>query len=281
MPQFGAIGVTTPNKNAVTTTPSTAVGNNQILPSPSIWGSCDGGSLQDNPDGFWFDKNFKDVVTAPGIPNQNGTWTVPASGTDSAINLAFASTAVSAAFIRPTVSIAQNGGTKLWVEASLNVLQSTAQHMFFGLATSTGLSSTLLASSTTLLGTAGLIGFWMHADAPTNFDAIYQKPSGAVVTVLANVLTAGANNSDPGNPFFVPAVPPGALTGAQGYIKLGVKTDKQFAYWYVNGNLIAKQTIDATFDTTDAFGTVFAASTGTAATDNVAISFLRTAARFS
>jgi hypothetical protein len=276
MPQFGAIGVTTPYLNGAA---STAAGQNPSLPSPSIWGSCDGSSLQDNPDGFWIDENFKKVVTAPGLPSQNGTWTIPASGTDSALNLAFASTAVSAMFVRPLAPIAPNGKTKLWTEIGLNILQSTAQHMFFGLATSTGLSSTLLATSTTLLGTAGLIGFWMHADAPTNLDAIYQKPSGAVSTVLASVLTAGSNNSDPGNPLYVPATPPGVITGAQGYLKLGVRTDKQYAYFYVNGTIVAKVQIDTTFDTADSYGVVFAASTGTANTDNVAVNFLRAAAR--
>lgn len=276
MPQFGAIGVSTPNLNGAA---STAAGQNPCLPSPNVWASCDGSSLQDNPDGFWSDHNFKAVVTPPGIPNQNGTWTVPASSTDSAANLAYTSTAIAAAFVRPMAPIAPNGKTKLWAEIGLNILQSTAQHMFFGLATSTGLSSTLLATSTTLLTTCGLIGFWMHADAPTQFDAIYQKPSGSVSTVLASVLTAGSNNSDPGNPFYVPATPPGVITGTQGFYKLGIRTDKQYAYFFVNGAPVAKVQIDATFDTTDSYGVVLAAGTGTANTDNVQVNFLRFASR--
>lgn len=280
MPQFGAVGFGTPNSNNNSKTPSTAVGASQILPSPSIWGNCYGQSLRDNPDGFFFDYNFKDVVTPPGIPNQNGTWTVPATGTDSAVNLAFTSTAIAAAFVRPMVAISAQSGNVLWFETSLNIKQSTAQHMFVGLASSTGLSSTLLASSTTLLTSTGLIGFWLHADAPTNFDAIYQNAvGGAPVTVLASVLTAGANNSDPGNPLFVPSTPPGALTGAQGFIKLGVMVDRQYARYFVNGTLVAKQALDNTFDTTDSYGAVIAAGTGTANTDNVQISFLRTAAK--
>lgn len=280
MPQFGAIGVSLPNRNSPTITPSTAVGNVQILPSPSIWGSCDGSSLKDNPDGFFIDKTFKEDPTLPGLPSQNGTYTYDAA-TDSAVNVAYTSTGNATVFVKPMLPIAVNGGTKLWFEISLNVKQTTNDMIFVGLATSTGLSSTLLASSTTLLNTAGLIGFWLHGDAPTQFDAIYQKPSGTPVTVLASVLTAAANNSDPGNPFFVPSTPPGVLTGTQGYLKLGVKTDKVFAYWFVNGTLVAKQAIDSTFDTTDSFGAVASFGTQTNATDNAVVSFLRTAARLS
>jgi hypothetical protein len=179
-------------------------------------------------------------------------------------------------------SIAPNGKTKLWAEIAINPKQVTAQEMFFGFGASTALSSTLLATSTTLATSTGLIGFWMHGDAPTNFDAVYQSNSAvAPVTVLASVLTAGSNNSDPGNPLFVPSVPPGALTGTQGFIKLGVRVDKTYAYFYVNGTLVAKQAIDGTFDITDSMGVVFTAGTATANTDNVQVAFLRAAARLS
>jgi hypothetical protein len=284
MPQFGAVGFGTPNRTPGTTTPSTAVGSSQILPSPAIWGSCDGSSMRDNPDGFFQDYNFKDTVTAPGLPNQNGTWTFD-TGADSAVNLAYTSTAIAAAFIRPLAPVSPQSGNKLWGEVSLNVKQSTAQHLFIGFATSTGLSSTLLASSTTLLTSTGLIGFWLHADAPTNFDAIYQNAVGGTPqTVLASVLTAGANNPDPGNPLFVPSTPPGALTGSQGYIKLGVSVLRGpagavVASFYVNGNRVAFKVLDSTFDTTDSYGFVIAAGTGTNNTDNVAFSFIRAAAR--
>lgn len=280
MPQFGAIGFSTPNSNNASKTPSTAVGASQILPSPSIWGSCDAQSLRDNPDGFFFEHDWKWSPSLPDMPSQNGTYTYAAS-TDSALNIAVTSTANAAIFTKPTVSLAPNGATKHWFEVSLNVQQSTAQQMFLGLATSTGLSSTLLTSSTAMTSTAGLIGFYMHADAPTQFDAVYRSSTGALVTVLANVLTAGSNNSDPGNPLFVPSVPPGALTGAQGFIKLGVRVDKTNAYWYVNGTLVAKQALDSTFDTVDSYGSVVTAGTGTANTDNDSISFYRVASRIS
>jgi hypothetical protein len=290
MPQFGAVGFGTPNKNPQgqapnALTPSTAVGTQQILPSPSIWGSCDGSSMWDNPDGFFYHEEFKDVQTLPGLPNQNGTYTYVTS-TDSALNVAYTSTGNATVFIKPMLPVSPQSGVKLWFEVALGVQQSTAQEIFVGFATSTGLSSTLLASSTTLLSTAGLIGFWLHGDVPNNFDAVYQKPlnisstSTTVITVLASTLTAAANNADPGNPVFVPSVPPGAISGNGAFIKLGVTVTRQFAYWFVNGTQVAKQALDSTFDTVDSYGTVLTFGTATANTDNAGVAFQRAAARF-
>lgn len=279
MPQFGAIGFGTPNRNSNGSTPSTGVGSAQILPSPSVWGTCDGSSMRDNPDGFFIHKDFKDDVTVPGLPNSNGTWTVPATGTDSAANLAYTSTGVAIAFTRPLLPVSAQSGNKLWGEVALNVQQSTAQTLFVGFATSTGLATGLLASSTTLISTAGLIGFFLHADVPTQFDAIYQKANGSPVTVLASTLSAAASNPDPANPLFVPNAAPGPITGNQGFYKLGVTVDRQYAKFFVNGTLVAKQTLDGTFDTTDSYGFIVAARTDTGNTDNVSFNFLRAAAR--
>src|SRR5260221_8488817 len=112
MPQFGAVGFSTPNSNATTKTPSTAVGLGQILPSPSIWGSCDAQSLLDNPDGFWVARDWKGSLTLPDLPKQNGTYTYD-TATDSAMNVAFTSTAGAAFFAMPLAPIAPNRTSKL------------------------------------------------------------------------------------------------------------------------------------------------------------------------
>jgi hypothetical protein len=201
------------------------------------------------------------------------------------MNVAYTSTANVAMFVRPMAPIAPAGPTKLWMETCVAFQQSTAQEAFFGFATSTGLSSTIFATSTTLLSTCGLIGFWMHGDQPNNMDAVYQKPlnisstSTTVITVLTSTLTSPANNPNPGNLAYVPTTSPGGFNGSN-YIKIGVRTDSQYVYWYVNGAQVAKKLIDTTFDTTDSYGTLWAVGAlGSAASDNVRFEFLRTAAQ--
>lgn len=256
------------------------VGTSQMLPSGTIWGDCQNAELIDEGNGFFVSRDFKDVATLPGLPSQNGTFTY-VSSTDSAMNIAFTSTGVAAVFTKPLAPVSANGNTKLWGEVSLNG-SSTNQGIFVGFATSTGLSSTLIATSTTLLSTCGLIGFWLHGDIGNNFDAIYQNASsGGVKTVLSSTLTAAANNPNPANanspnPIFPGA--PGVLNGAN-WVKLGVRVDKINAYFYVNGAQVAKKALDSTFDTADSYGFIVAAGTQTNATDNLQVGFIRAAAK--
>ena len=270
---YGIIGYSQPGSLSSTT----QVGLLQSLPSGSIWGDCSSAELLDEATGYFTYKTFKDDATLPGLPNYNGTYSA-GSADDSSLNIAVTSTGAAGIFVRPMAPIAPNGSSKLWMEANIAPQQTTNQSMFVGFATSTGLAAGLLASSTTLIGTAGLIGFWLHGDAPANVDAIYQKPSGSPVTVLASVLTANANNPNPANVNYVPAIPPGAFTGSNA-VKLGVRVDKQYAWFYVNGSLVAKKLIDATFDTADSYGATVAIATQTANTDNLKVSFFKAAAK--
>lgn len=270
---YGIIGYSQPGQ-----VNSTAqVGTTQSLISGSIFGDCSSQELTDEGTGFFVNVNFKDTVTAPGIPTQNGTWTFGTAG-DSIVNVVYTSTANVIAYVRPMAPIAPNGQTKLWFETSIQPAQTTSQYMFFGFANSTGLSSTLFSTGTALNTSTGLIGFWMHADAPTNLDAVYHGQTvTSTTTVLANVLTANANNPNPANLAYVPTVAPGVFTGSN-WVKLGLRTDKQYVYWYVNGSQVAKKLIDSTFDTADSYGAVLGFGTSTA-TANTNIEYIRTAAK--
>lgn len=271
---YGIIGFGQPG-----TAVSTAqVGTSQMLPSGTIWGDCQSQEMTDEGTGFFVAKDFVAEVTLPGLPNQNGTWS-NGSGDDHSANVAVTSTANAAAFTRPLAPVVANGNSKMWFEAAISPAQITNQAIFVGLANSTGLSSTLLATSTTLTSAGvSLIGFWLHGDAPSNFDAIYQKAGGSPQTVLASVLTANANNPNPANVNYVPATPPGALTGSN-YVKLGIRTDKTYVYFYVNGTQVAKKQLDSTFDQTSSYGGIVTIGTQTANTDNLKIGFFRCAGK--
>ena len=208
---YGIIGYGQPGQVNSTS----QVGTTQSLISGSIFGDCSSQELTDEGTGFFVNKNFKDDTTAPGLPVQGGTWTFGTAG-DSIVNVVYTSTANVIAFVRPMAPIAPNGQTKLWYEVSVQPAQTTSQYMFFGFANSTGLSSTVFSTGVALAASTGLIGFWMHADAPTNLDAVYHGQTvQSTTTVLANVLTANANNPNPANLAFVPAVAPGAFTGSK------------------------------------------------------------------
>jgi len=270
---YGIIGYGAPGQ-----VNSTAqVGTTQSLPSGNIFGDCSSQELTDEAVGYFVHKDFKADLTAPGLPVQNGTWSFNTAG-DSVVNVVYTSTANAIAFVRPMAPIAPNGQTKLWYEISVEPAQITSQYMFFGFANSTALSSTVFSTGVALAASTGLIGFWMHADAPSNLDAVYHGQTvQSTTTVLANVLTANANNPNPANLAYVPAVAPGAFTGSS-WVKLGLRTDKQYVYWYVNGSQVAKKLIDQTMDLADSYGALLGFGTSTA-TANANISFLRTAAK--
>jgi hypothetical protein len=248
------------------------VGTSQMAPSGNIWADSSP-VIEDEGNGFWVNKTFAAEQTLPGLPIQNGTYT-NGSGDDHSLNIAFSSTAVAAMFTRPLAPVAPGGNTKLWFEVAVAPQQTTNQTYFFGLVGSTGLGSTILASSTTLLSTASLIGFFVHGDVPTNVDAVYQKANAGLNTVLASVLTANANNPNPANVNYVPAGAAGAFDGSH-YVKLGLRIDKSYVYFYVNGTQVAKKQLDSTFDLSQSYGAIVAAFTSTSATDNLRVGFFR------
>lgn len=279
---YGIIGYNQPGL-----TFSTApIGTSQSMVSGSIWGDCQSAQLVDEGNGFFFNNDFKTAQTLPGQPN-SGTFVAVAS-TDSALSMSGTSTGA-AMWTSTMAPLAPNGTTKLWFEANISPQSSTlVASIFVGLTTSTGLVATSATTSSTgtgvtLTSTAGYVGFVSRGTIPNNFDAVYQKGGStaalaSTIVVLSSTLTAPANNPNPGNVNFVPSTAPGVFNGLN-WVKLGVRVDKSFVYWYVNGNAVAKKLIDSTFDTTDSYGGIVQIQGASSAASLVNVSFFRVAAK--
>lgn len=264
------------------------IGTSQSMASPSLWGDCQSQELIDEANGFFFHNDFRTAATLPGQPN-SGTFAGVAS-TDAALSMSGTSTG--AAMWTSTLGpLAPNGTTKLWFEANVSLQSSTnTQAGFIGLTTSTGLVATSVTALSTGTGatttsTAGYVGFLYRGTIPNNFDAVYQKGGStaalaSTIVVLSSTLTAPANNPNPGNVNFVPSTAPGVQNGLN-WVKLGVRVDKSFVYWYVNGVVVAKKLVDSTFDTTDSYGGIIQIAGASSAASLINVSFFRVAAKIS
>jgi hypothetical protein len=247
-------------------------------PSGSIWGDSQWVQMIDEATGFAVEQDFKAVPagTEPGLPasaDASGSFAY-SSSFSSIMEMNTGSTGVAAMWARPLGAITPGSGHEYWFEAYLALsVVSTAPALFVGVSELAGLNSTIITDISTLNASTSLIGFWMESstiNSTGTMDAVYQKSGDAAPTVvLADVLNSPANNPDPGNPLFVPPTPPGDLTDA-GFVKLGLRYDgKKYLYFYVNGNQVAKQQVDATFDIASEYGGIIgveaADSTGTTA----------------
>ncbi len=273
----------------------------------------------------WFDENQANLPNLPNATYHTPTYTFDASyaasGTSTpilpALLLTTGSTAAqdpAAIYTKPVVAIAPGSGQKVWFEVALAKESITnVEGVFVGLvnaagqtaqsSTSNGLIQAVSATknSNILTGVTltSLIGFWSHGDALTNFDAVtVNKLSGtggvtpttiatnaATSLVLASVLTANANNPNPGNLGYVPATPPGVLSqvgtttagSTPSTVKLGLRYDgQQYLYFYVNGAQVAKIVVtSANIDTTSLYGAVVQVSTSTTSAYTLTVPFFR------
>lgn len=286
-------------------------------PSGSIWGDCSSQELLDEGAGFFTYADFKAVQTLPGLPNvatNSGSFTYDANF-DSVINLVTGTTAGNDVDVwtRPEVAIVPNSGQKIWFEALVALASiSVANGLFVGIAnlSTMGAGLAISAASATknsnLIGTSSggqsMIGFWMHGDTLGNFDIIAANDITTALTpttvgtasnatiVLANALTANANNPNPANLGYTPATAPGALkatTTATGivspnFVKLGLRYDgQQYIYFYVNGAQVAKLlvTLNAAVDQTSTYGGIVSAVAGTNAAFTAKLGFFRVASK--
>jgi hypothetical protein len=255
---------------------------------------------------------------------------------------------------RPMGPIIPGSGAKVWFEALISVASlAAAKGIFVGVANLAALGSKLLisAASGTLasntIGTSSggqsFYGFWMHGDTYStttlsglgNFDVVWGNDVQAALTagssavpgtvatgttagvVLYGALAANANNPNPANVSYVPALPPGVVTatvtssqtvngatltpqqllflanptngvaglfpnstaGNPQFVKLGLRYDGlQYMYFYVNGSQVAKMAITSSQDVISSFGGVVQIMAGTAAANVLNIGFVRTAA---
>lgn len=296
-----------------------------IQPSGAIWGDCPTLDLLEGDEGFASFQDFKaglPLTTAPNWAIDSGSF-IYNTNYDSVISMTSGASDQDdiAVATRPLGPITPGGGGKLWFEAVVSSAVITlARGVFVGVVNKPALASKFLISAASATKNSNTIGtsaggqsgygFWLHGDTLTNFDAVWfnnlQAATGATDLeattatasglVLANVLTAPANNPNPGNLAFVPQTPPGVLiatvtgttaqgflntqnpaanpqiglpnsaVGATGFVKLGLRYDgQQYLYFYVNGNQVAKMVISSAQDVTSAFGGVVQLMSGTAA----------------
>lgn len=318
-----------------------------IQPSGAVWGDCPSQDLLAGDQGFADFRDFKAAIPLTTAPNWNidsGTFTYRTLY-DSVVSITTGSTSQDDAALatRPLGPIASGTGKKFWFEAVVAEAAITvARGIFVGVANLPALATKFLISAasatknsntigTTTGGQSGY-GFWLHGDTLTNFDAVWfnnlQAATGATDLeaatatasglVLANVLTAPANNPNPGNLAFVPQTPPGILvatvTAAQtiagvsiapqqlldrqdpstqpqtglpnsdpaatGFVKLGLRYDgQQYLYFYVNGNQVAKMAITSAQDQISDFGGVVQVMAGTAAAKVLDVAWFHAAAK--
>ncbi len=230
---YGIIGFSSPSKLA--------------QPSGAVWGDCSAQEILDEGTGFFDYKDFKAALPLATAPNWNidsGTFTYNSSY-DSVISVTTGATSLDDAAIatRPLGPIVAGGGQKLWFEAAVSLASiSAVQGVFVGVVNAAALSSKHLISVSSATKNNNLLGitsggqsgygFWLHPDAPTNFDAVWfnniqtaltpttvgtagASGSGSTYTnsglVLASVLTANANTPDQANVNAIPLTPPGVL----------------------------------------------------------------------
>lgn len=304
---YGIIGYSQPNK--------------LFQPSGAIWGDDNAFEKIDEGSGYFNNQDFKQglpLTTAPNWNIDSGTFTYN-THYDSVVSITTGATTLDDAAIatRPLGPIVAGSGQKFWFEAAISIASISAVNgVFVGVVNAAALGSKLLIKQTSATKNSNQIGttsggqsgygFWLHADTPTNFDAVWfnnlQAATGttdleattatASGLVLANVLTANANNPNPANLGYTPATPPGVLvatassaatgyntvqqqylasdpssvpptllpnnvTGATGFVKLGLRYDgQQYLYFYVNGSVVAKMLISSAQDQNSDFAGV-------------------------
>lgn len=287
-------------------------------PSGSVWGDQNGFEAIDEGSGFASFADFVAALPTTAAPNwaiDSGAFTYNASF-DHVVSVTTGATTQDDAALatRPIGPITSGGGGKFFFEANVSLASvAAAKGVFVGVANLAALGSKLLISaasatkaSNTLGSSAGGqsgYGFWLHGDVLNNFDAVWFNNLQAVATatvvnantaanngtVLASVLTANANNPNPANLGYTPALPPGVITATTGtqpnlengtaqFVKFGLRYDgQQYLYYYVNGAQVGKLAITAAQDQTSHFGGVVQIMAGTGAANVLNVAFIRTA----
>ena len=251
-------------------------------PSGSIWGDCLMEELRYNDQGFLVNLGYDGAnpVTPPGLQSYLKDASTQIIYDNVSLDSAILSSTSNGAqngllgmWTRPLGPIAKGTGKPFWFEESIYFpstgTQASTMTIFVGLVGNLGnqstlVSSTLISNSTTLNNSTSLIGFWMHGSTVNStMDVVYQKgtpaSTGTVSTIATDVFNINPNPA--GNVGVNPANNNAAATTAPGNIststwyKLGIRYDgNQYLYFYVNGNVIAKAAVDATYDQSTTYG---------------------------
>ncbi len=190
-------------------------------PSDAIWADCQAQELLDESTGYFDYKDFKTRLpqTADG---GTVTWAIDSgsfawnTNFDSVISVTTGSTTQDDAGIatRPLGPIVPNSGQKLWFEAAVSVASiSAVQGLFVGVANLASLGTKKLISAAsatknsntvgTSSGKQSFYGFWLHGDAPTNFDAVWAN---GITTALTPTTIAAPGTSAAGGGLVVSSV---------------------------------------------------------------------------
>lgn len=248
-------------------------------PSPSIWGDCPNTLLQDKglgyyghaeflgggeipagttvtaamvaalswgPVGLALDTDLDDVVITHKAAEQGGYLDLQTGASD---NDAVALIA------EPFGKIVRNSGNKLWFEARVELGALADQGFFCGLVEEANQTVDVIAANAgALISTDSFIGFQVLNDDTDGLDAVYQKDGGTPVTVKSVAGTVAANTE----------------------VKIGLRfTGRDKLYFYVDGALVATQTVDSTLDQSHDWCPFIGLKTGTAAAQSIAVDWVR------
>lgn len=259
----------------------------QNQPSPSIWADCPKTLLKDKGLGYFaheeflgnlevasfadksvFGEGFLDVDCDTGVlsplTGKTGGWASIATGAND--NDAFALVSP------PLGTITLKSGSKLWAEASFQFAALGDEAFFFGVTTEANGTRDVIADDPSNSAVAGLtaasvIGFVTQqaSSAIVKFDAKYAKATGTPVVVLTDVTNATA----------IPSASRASLA-ATTPVKLGLRFDgRDKIRFYVNGYLVATQTVDSTVDQTSNYVVAFSAKSGSASAKTISPDWIR------
>lgn len=278
---------------------------NLKFPSPSIWGDCLNTVLNDKGLGHYVAQDFLGNYGLPATvtpamiqsdADTGTTWLNASSATWGPNVLAILNTNTdnNAAEMHTTElgQIIRNSGNKVWAECRVAVGALGDSAFSFGFTTLANATRDVIAdnpsnSARAALTAATFVGFVSKqtASALATVDAVYQKGSGTVVVVLADVTNATAFQAAQANlpsgtvvtqaaqvtsqaTIYPPAY--GIVTAygnlvANAFRKFGIRFDGYTKLeFYVDGVLVARQEVDSTIDQAGFMVASFCQKTGAA-----------------
>jgi hypothetical protein len=253
-------------------------------PSPSIWADCPLEELNDLGTGFYFHNGFNEgtdgtLAAALDVTMANvGPAMHLVADTDTVLAHQFVDLGSSldietdgddndgwAVHSFTFGKLVKNSGKKLWWEAYTEVGAVADQGYFVGIAEAAAFSQDIIADNCAALIGESYVGYRILAGDTDAFDLAYKKDGGTEVEILADVTNATA----------IPEADRAAVT-ANTPVKLGMRFDgRETLYFYVNGVLVATDTLDATYDQSKIMGLVIALKTGSAAAQSAQLHWAR------
>ena len=293
MPRFGEVIVQTWEQ------PST------LLPSPSVWARSPASDAITSGFGYCVTADFKtgSIVRDLTVSSTTGTAIAYDANYDSVVKMTTGTVANTgpnaiALMAKPLGIPTTFGPNSYEFEAIVAVNQTTNTEVFIGIgnnvATSTA-SSLLSAASSTAASTntiqGSVVGFFMHADNSSTFDAIYQNGAGGIQTVLASTLQASVFNTASTQPQLMgmqigqgQQPPTQPVLGSTDFVKFGLifsPTGNQFGglwSYFVNGVRVCTQQANGYTDNASSYApVVVVGSVSSTALQSIDVGYVRAA----